>query len=150
MDRFYFVLINSIFFLAGARVFIHNLRVNLQSVYNLWVPLEYCLDLLADFIFVFSLPYNRQIRLGCTMYKWGSLTLHLSLHEKFSNTELFLVRIFPHSDWIRIQSECGKIRARNNSLFGHFSRSASYSKNLWKKLNHRILMMECCSISGDN
>ena len=26
--------------------------------------------------------------------------------------EAILVRIFPHSDWIRIQSECGKIRTR--------------------------------------
>ena len=30
------------------------------------------------------------------------------------NTEFFLVRI---------QSECGKIRTRKNSVFGHFSRS---------------------------
>ena len=27
--------------------------------------------------------------------------LTISLREKFSNTEFFLVRIFPHSDWIR-------------------------------------------------
>ena len=33
---------------------------------------------------------------------------------KCPNTELFLVGI---------QSECGKIRTRNNSVFGHFSRS---------------------------
>ena len=37
-----------------------------------------------------------------------------SLHEKCPNTEFFLVRIFPHSDWIR---------TRKNSVFGHFSRS---------------------------
>ena len=54
----------------------------------------------------------------------------LSLFENYPNTELFLARIFPHSDWIRrdgvslrIQSECGKIRTRNDSVFGHFSRS---------------------------
>ena len=35
---------------------------------------------------------------------------------KCPNTELFLVRI---------QSEHGKIRTRNNSVFGHFSRSGS-------------------------
>ena len=35
----------------------------------------------------------------------------LTLREKCPNSELFLVRIFPHSDWIR---------ARNNSVFGHF------------------------------
>ena len=33
----------------------------------------------------------------------------LSLREKFPNTELFLVRIFPYSDWIR---------TRNSSVFG--------------------------------
>ena len=42
-------------------------------------------------------------------------------------------RIFPHSDWIRrvslrIQSECGKIRTRKNSVFGHFSRSECNNK----------------------
>ena len=48
-----------------------------------------------------------------------------ALHEKCPNTELFLVRIFH----IRtkygeiLQSECGKIRTRNNSVFGHLSRS---------------------------
>ena len=47
---------------------------------------------------------------------------------KVSKYELFLVRIFPHLGWIRrytkdlrIQSECGKIRTRNNSVFGYFS-----------------------------
>ena len=42
----------------------------------------------------------------------------------------FLVRIFPHSDWlrrltvnIRNQSECGKMWTRKNSVFGHFSHS---------------------------
>ena len=44
-----------------------------------------------------------------------------SLREKCPNTEYFLVRIFPYSDWI--QSECRKIRTRKNSVFGHFSRS---------------------------
>ena len=52
-----------------------------------------------------------------------------SLREKRSNTELFLVRIFLYLDWIRIfksaiKSEYRKIRIRNNSVFGHFSRSA--------------------------
>ena len=60
---------------------------------------------------------------------WGKV-ISSSLCEMCPNTELFLVRIFPHSDWIwrdvslRIQSECGKIRTRKNSVFGHFSRSA--------------------------
>ena len=33
------------------------------------------------------------------------------------NTEIYFVSL-------RIQSECGKIRIRKNSVFGHFSRSA--------------------------
>ena len=36
------------------------------------------------------------------------------------NTERYFVSL-------RIQSECGKIRTRNNSVFGHFSRSDSLS-----------------------
>ena len=49
----------------------------------------------------------------------------LPLREKCPNTEFFLVRIFTHSDWIRrdIQSECGKIRTRKDSVFGQFLRS---------------------------
>ena len=39
---------------------------------------------------------------------------NVTLREKCPNTELFLVRI---------QSECEKTRTRNNSIFGHFSRS---------------------------
>ena len=45
------------------------------------------------------------------------LSCSSTLRKKCSNTELFLVRI---------QSECGKIRTRNNSVFGHFSRSATF------------------------
>ena len=41
-----------------------------------------------------------------------------ALREKCPNTELFLVCIFQYSDWIR---------TRNNSVFGHFSRSAVLS-----------------------
>ena len=35
----------------------------------------------------------------------------ITLHEKCPNTEFFLVRI---------QSKCGKIQTRKNSVFGHF------------------------------
>ena len=74
--------------------------------------------------------------------------------EHCPNTDLFLVRIFPHSDWmrrdtkyevsLRIQSECGKIRTRNNSVFGHFSHSVSInSQNIglaaWKTSFHVML-----------
>ena len=59
-----------------------------------------------------------------------------ALLEKCPNTEVFLVRIFPHSEWnmerygvsLRMQSECGKIWTRKSSVFGHFPRSAEYVK----------------------
>ena len=61
----------------------------------------------------------------------------MTLREKCPNTGLFLVRIFRHVDWIRrdtaslfIQSECGKIRTRNNSVFGCFSRSARFDHTM--------------------
>ena len=79
---------------------------------------------------------NFQEQLLCKIstndYSW-LLIFFDSLLEKCPNTELFLVRIFLHSEWIRvslrIQSECGKKRTRKNSVFGHFSRSDC----LWKK-----------------
>ena len=52
---------------------------------------------------------------------------------KMSECGVFLVSIFPHFDWIRIQytySKCGKIRTRKNSGFGYFSRSGNYDA-LW-------------------
>ena len=57
-----------------------------------------------------------------------------ALRGKCPNTELFLVHIFPHSDCIRrdtpylsiFHSECGKIRTRKTSVFGHFSSSADF------------------------
>ena len=41
--------------------------------------------------------------------------------NQMTNKEFFLVRYFVSP---RIQSDCGKIRTRKNSVFGHFSRSA--------------------------
>ena len=51
-----------------------------------------------------------------------------TLRKMCPNTELFLVRIFPHLDWIRrdtlrIQLKCGEIRTKNNSVFRHISHS---------------------------
>ena len=59
------------------------------------------------------------------------LSILYTLREKCPNTELFLVCVFPHSDWIR---------TRNNSVFGHFSRSAYC-------LSRKILSMELYSSS---
>ena len=59
-----------------------------------------------------------------------SMSTFINTAWKVSKYGVFLVRICPHSDWIRrdipylsIQSESGKIRTRKTSVFGHFSRS---------------------------
>ena len=55
-----------------------------------------------------------------------------TLRKMCPNTELFLVHIFLYLEIysvnFRIQSEYRKIRTRNNSVFGHFSRSGSYNR----------------------
>ena len=54
--------------------------------------------------------------------------LTLPLREKCPNTEFFLVRIFPHSDWIRISPYSVQMREnteQKNFVFWHFSRSGS-------------------------
>ena len=45
------------------------------------------------------------------------------MREKCPNAKFFLVRIFPHSESLRIQCECGKIRTKKIPVLGHFSRS---------------------------
>ena len=52
-----------------------------------------------------------------------------TLREKSPNTEFFLVRI--------IHSECGKIRARKNSVFGH---SVFFKEIILLKLISSLLM----------
>ena len=60
-----------------------------------------------------------------------------TMNEKYPNTEFFLLRIFPHSDWIRrdtIYSYSVRIREntdQKNSVFGHFSRSANHNDSYW-------------------
>ena len=48
-----------------------------------------------------------------------------SLREICPNTELFLVRIF------LFRTEYRKIRTRNNSVFGHFSRSDWHPSSIY-------------------
>ena len=64
--------------------------------------------------------------------KSSMLGLRVALREMCPNTEFFLVCIFLHLTWIRgdteylrIQSEFGKIRTRKNSISGYFSRSVA-------------------------
>ena len=50
-----------------------------------------------------------------------------TLHEKWPNTELFLVRIFPHSDWMR---------TGNNSVFGQNIRQKLFSSHFLTEISH--------------
>ena len=50
-----------------------------------------------------------------------SALVRLSLCEKCPNTDFFLVRISGLNTKLNIQSECGKIQTKKNSVFGHFS-----------------------------
>ena len=60
------------------------------------------------------------------------------LREKCPNTEFFSGPYFPafglnterYGVSLCIQSECGKIRTRKNSVFGHFSGSSIFTKGL--------------------
>ena len=40
--------------------------------------------------------------------------------------------------FLRIQSECGKIGTRNNSVFGHFSRSGCYGIGKIKSFDGKL------------
>ena len=58
--------------------------------------------------------------------------MSFTLREKCPNTEFFTERYFVS---LRIQSECGKIRTRKDSVFGHISHRVNISQNsesLWK------------------
>ena len=69
--------------------------------------------------------------------------LYLPLCEMCPNTESFLVRIFPHLDWIRsgtkylsvFSSNAGKYGPGKNSFFGHFHAKFSTRKKLKSKYN---------------
>ena len=67
-----------------------------------------------------------------------------SLLKKSPYSELFLLAFFPHflafglnterySVSLRIHSECGKIRTRNYSVFGHASRSEGQKPSMLPK-----------------
>ena len=53
-----------------------------------------------------------------------------TIREKCPNTEFFLVRIFPHSDWIRrftpYSVRMRENTTRKNSVFEHFSRCENF------------------------
>ena len=77
----------------------------------------------------------------------------LTRREKYRNAEFFLTCVFPHSNWIRrdteylsvslrIQFECGKTRTRKNSVFGYFSRSVTtHAWFNWRKITTAIFLL---------
>ena len=89
----------------------------------------------GGFVIIWS-EYDNLIALSCLVISCGLIESSTSsLREKCPSTELFLVRIFPHSDWIR----------RNTKYLSVFSLNAG--KYRPKQLRIRTLLMQCQFIS---
>ena len=106
-------------------------------------------DLLRGFFFEWFLCLLRQAKGIC--YSRSFLFVCLSLCEKCPNTELFLVCIFHiRTEYIKLRSISPyPVRMRENaeqknSVFGHFSRSVSWSKYNWLQAFFNIFLW--CSI----
>ena len=144
-----------IFWITGENLFFKS-QVRIFSLIQDWEPFfEWWRNFLNLKWKYISWITNKNLWLGYQLEKKRVLKIFL-LFEKCPNTEFFLVRIFPHSDWIRkdtpyifvfspntckygperapyldtfhavsfrIQSECGKIQKRKNSVFERFSHS---------------------------
>ena len=105
----------------------------------LYISIFFIKNVTCDIIWYISLNlwFDFYVSIFCTIF------LYLSLCEMCPNMDFFLVR-FPafglnterYDVSLRIQSECGKIRARKKSIFGHFSRSVCIRRNLSFVLNH--------------
>ena len=79
----------------------------------LYIELKKLTDVRISFVLRDVIYYHRKKNLN---YSFKYLWLQ-PLCEKCPNTELFLVRIFLYSDWIRENKD------QKNSVFGHFSHS---------------------------
>ena len=71
------------------------------------------------------------------LWELSTASLYPALREKCQNAEFFL---------FRIQSDCGKIRTRKYTVFGHFSRSAGV---IWSISFGNILSSVFCNFSKD-
>ena len=103
---------------------------------NIIVLANFNADLLRGFFFEWFLCLLRQAKGIC--YSRSFLFVCLSLCEKCPNTELFFGLYFPHSDWILKLRSISPYPVRTwenaeqkNFVFGHFSRSVSWSKYNW-------------------
>ena len=89
-------------------IYLHN-----QCWFSPWIKLSCC----NRFLIVYQIvPYFHTVR-------------KVSRYGVFSGPYFpaFGLNTERSSVSLRIQSECGKIRTRKNSVFGHFSRSDSFS-----------------------
>ena len=74
--------------------------------------------------------------LSRSAYKQGAIHCVKSVQIRSFFWSLFF-RIRPEYKSLRIQPECGKIRTRKNSVFGHFSRSDFF---MYFHLNFRFIL----------
>ena len=83
-------------------------HITLKHIFSIWSCWKQNRSLISN------TPNKKNLFLNNQVY---------TLTEKCSNTELFLVRVFLHTEWIRRDTKYSdqKIRTRNNSVFGHFS-----------------------------
>ena len=82
------------------------------------------------------------------VFSWSVFSRIRTECEEILRISLYSVRIRENTDqkklriWkllvsLRIQTECGKIRTRKNSVFAHFSRSDGFYKlNAFQRFNH--------------
>ena len=92
---------------------------------------HHTVDFVIKKIFFFIASEDR-IHFKPQNWIWKWISRVPTLREKWPNTEFVFYCIRTgYGEVLRILSECGKIRTRKNSIFGHFSRSVN-SANLTK------------------
>ena len=69
-------------------------------------------DSVSHFLFLFTIPVSL-FQFGQIWYRWTD-----TLREKCLNTEIFLVRIFPHSHWIRRDTRYLSVFSPNAEKYG--------------------------------
>ena len=107
---------------------------------NVNITIEFC---------IFKLVYLPNFSLNWQFWYFGQTLPILvflvykrksALREKCPNKQLFLVRIFHYSDWIR---------TRKNCVFEHFSRSASLNSAYLNQFRFQILAKDIVKAFDD-
>ena len=104
---------------------------------------------LDDFLKLFRAVFNDCVSSFASAKIWlCDWKNKLTLREKFPDTEFFLVRIFPHLDWIgRDTPNAGKYGPEKNSVFRHFSRSVILKFKRWVKISYDACLNFWISVS---